>query len=79
VSPEKRATREPKKARDPKKACCVVSELLEEAGIDRDRLQQIRRQVLEGIILMCQWQLRRMERGREAPPVSRRGRKVEVE
>jgi hypothetical protein len=35
--------------------------------------------VLEGIILMCQWQLQRMERGREAPPVSRRGRKVEVE
>ena len=42
----------------------MVSEILEEAGIDRDRLQQIRRQVLEGVILMCQWQLERMEEPR---------------
>jgi hypothetical protein len=56
-----------------------VSEILEEAGIDRERARQIRRQVLEGIVLMCQWQLQRMEEDR--PPASRRerGRKVEVE
>jgi hypothetical protein len=56
-----------------------VSEILAEAGIDRDRARQIRRQVLEGIILMCQWQLQRLERDRKAPAPGRRGRKVEVE
>jgi hypothetical protein len=57
----------------------MVSEILEEAGIDRERVRRIRRQVLEGIILMCQWQLQRMEQDREATPPGRRGRKVEVE
>jgi hypothetical protein len=56
-----------------------VSEILEEAGIDRARARQIRRQVLEGIVLMCQWQLQRMEQDRREPPPGRRGRKVEVE
>ena len=63
---------------EPKKPCCMVSEILEEAGVDRTRLRQIRRQVLEGVILMCQWQLQRMEE----PPKkrsSRRPRKVTVE
>ena len=62
----------------PPKPCCMISEVLEEAGIDRDRLKQIRRQVLEGVILMCQWQLQRMEE----PPkkrASRKPRKVTVE
>ncbi len=60
-----------KRARpEPKKPCCMVSEILEEAGIDRDRLRQIRRQVLEGMILMCQWQLERLEK----PPTKRTGR-----
>ena len=62
----------------PTKPCCMVSEVLEDAGIDRERLQQIRRQVLEGIVLMCQWQLERMEE----PPKkksSRKPRKVVVE
>jgi hypothetical protein len=63
----------------PRKPCCMVSELLEEAGIDRDRLRQIRRQVLEGIILMCQWQLQRMEEPPEKGRPSRRPRKVTVE
>jgi hypothetical protein len=57
----------------------MVSEILEEAGIDRARARQIRHQVLEGIILMCQWQLQRMEQDRKAPATGRRGRKVEVE
>ena len=55
----------------PMKPCCMLSEVMEEAGIDRDRLQQIRRQVLEGVILMCQWQLQRMEE----PAQKRSGRK----
>jgi hypothetical protein len=72
-------SREKRKAGTPRKACCLVSEILEEAGLDRARAQQIRRQVLEGIILLCQWQLQRMERDRPAPAVGRQGRKVEVE
>ncbi len=72
-----RASKTPKEPTNP---CCMISEVLEEAGIDRDRLQQIRRQVLEGVILMCQWQLERMEE----PPSkkkrsARRPRKVVVE
>lgn len=67
----------------PRKACCMVSEVLEEMGVDRERARQIRRQVLEGLILMCQWQLQRMEeRGAEeraAPRGRRRSRKIEVE
>ena len=63
----------------PRKPCCMVSELLEEAGIDRQRVRQLRRQVLEGIILACQWQLQRMEPDQPAPAAARRGRKVEVE
>jgi hypothetical protein len=62
-----------------RRACCMVSELLEEAGIDREHLRRVRRQVLEGIILLCQWQLARME---ESPPAKEprgRGRQVKVE
>jgi hypothetical protein len=65
-----------------KKACCMVSEILEEAGIDRQRARQIRRQLLEGIVLMCQWQLRRMHDDAPAEPAAprgRRGRKIQVE
>ena len=72
-------SREKRAPGDPRKPCCLVSEILEEAGIDRDRARQIRQQVLEGIILMCQWQLQRMEQDRKAPAPGRRGRKVEVE
>lgn len=71
--------REKGKAQEPMKACCFVSEILEEAGIDRARARQIRRQVLEGIILLCQWQLSRMDRDRPAPAPGPRVRKVEVE
>ena len=65
-----------------KKACCMVSEILEEAGIDRERARQIRRQLLEGVVLMCQWQLQRMHRDEPAEPAApraRRGRKIQVE
>ena len=57
-----------------KKACCLVSEVLEEAGLDRQKARQLRRQVLEGVILLCRWQLERMG---EAPgPPSGEGRKA---
>ena len=65
-----------------RKACCMVSEILEEAGIDRARARQIRRQLLEGIVLMCQWQLQRMQENAPAEPAAaraRRGRKIQVE
>jgi hypothetical protein len=65
-----------------RKACCMVSEVLEEAGLDRERLRQIRRQVLEGVVLMCQWQLQRMHEhapAERAAPRGRRGRKIQVE
>jgi hypothetical protein len=57
-----------------RKACCLVSEVLEEAGLDRQTARQLRRQVLEGIILLCRWQLERMG---EAPgPPGGPGRKA---
>ena len=65
-------------AAERKKACCLVSEFLEEVGLDRGRLRTMRRQVLEGLMLFCQWQLERMERPRP-PAGARGGRKVEVE
>jgi hypothetical protein len=60
----------------------MISEFLEEAGVDREQLRRVRRQVLEGVILLCQWQLARMDEprpaaGRKAPV--RRGRKITVE
>ena len=66
---EQRATR----------ACCLVSEMLEEAGLDRQTARQLRRQLLEGMILLCRWQLERMEAS--APPATKRKgpRKVEVQ
>jgi hypothetical protein len=66
----------------------MVSEILEEAGIDRERARQLRRQVLEGVILMCQWQLQRMRAAPDAEDAAepetrsargRRGRKIAVE
>jgi hypothetical protein len=56
----------------------MVSEFLEEAGLDRERARALRRQILEGVILLCQWQLERMEAS--APPKRAAGpRKVTVE
>jgi hypothetical protein len=56
------------------KACCFVSEILEEAGLDREKVRKLRRQVLEGIILLCRWQLERM--GDAPGPRSGGGRKA---
>lgn len=66
----------------PVKPCCMISEFLEEAGVDREQLRRVRRQVLEGVILLCQWQLARMDEPR--PPAGRKastrhGRKITVE
>jgi hypothetical protein len=61
------------------RACCMVSELLEESGIDREHLRRVRRQVLEGIILLCQWQLARMDEGASPKEPRSRARQVKVE
>lgn len=63
-----------------RKACCMVSELLEESGVDREKLRLAKRQVLEGMILLCRWQLERMEETPAAEPKKpRRGRRIVVE
>jgi hypothetical protein len=61
------------------KACCLVSEMLEDAGFDRRKARALKRQVLEGLMLFCRWQLERMAAEPE-PRRPRRGpRKVAVE
>ena len=65
------------KAEGGKKACCMISEILEEAGLDRERARAVRRQVLEGIVLLCQWQLDRIPPP-EAPARGRKARKVTI-
>jgi hypothetical protein len=61
------------------KACCLVSELLEEAGLDRRKARALKRQVLEGMILLCRWQLERMGPDADTPRPRRSARKVAVE
>ena len=61
------------------RACCLVSEMLEEAGIDRQKARQLRRQLLEGMILMCRWQLERMEASAPPPPSRKGPRKVDIQ
>ena len=73
-------SREKRGSGEPKKPCCMVSEILEEAGIDRERARQIRRQVLEGVILHVPVAApAHGARTGAAPPPGRRGRKIEVE
>jgi hypothetical protein len=60
------------------KPCCMISEILEEAGLDREKARQIRRQILEGVILLCQWQLQRMPEA-PAPKRPRGSRKIPIE
>ena len=63
-----------------RKACCLVSEVLEEAGLDRQKVLKLRRQVLEGIILLCRWQLERMGDA-PGPPrgAGRKARRVKLD
>jgi hypothetical protein len=63
----------------PRRACCLVSEVLEEAGLDRQKARQLRRQVLEGLILLCRWQLDRMDEAPRPPRRKAGARKVTVE
>ena len=64
----------------PRRACCLVSEILEEAGLDRQKAREIRRQVLEGIILLCRWQLERIgTAGEPAPPSGGKARRVAID
>lgn len=64
-----------------KKPCCLVSELLEETGLDRETLRQAKRQVLQGMVLLCQWQLERMENPARASQQDggKRARKVDLD
>ncbi len=64
------------------KACCLVSQMLEEMGLDAGKAREIRRQTLLGLMTFCQWQLARMEEQESStPPDERRpakGRRVKV-
>lgn len=64
------------------KACCLVSEMLEEMGLDADKAREIRKQALLGLMTYCQWQLARMDEGgarvRTPGPKKARGRRVKV-
>ena len=62
-----------------RKACCLVSEILEEAGLDRAKARALRRQILQGIVLFCQWQLERMDETRPAAARRKRAERVTVE
>ena len=64
-----------------KKPCCMISEILEEAGLDRQKVRDMRRQVLQGIVMMCQWQLERMDQtaAQGSAPRGKRARKVTLE
>ncbi len=61
-----------------KKACCMISEIFEEAGMDRAKMRQLRRQLLEGVMLLCQWQLERMDTSGGAT-AARKTRRVPVD
>ncbi len=65
-----------------RKACCLVSRMLEEMGLDSEKAREIRRQTLLGLMTFCQWQLARLdeEKGSAAPGETRRtkGRRVKV-
>ena len=61
------------------KACCLVSEMLAEAGLDRAKARALKRQVLEGLILLARWQLERMGPDDEGPRPRRGPRKVAVQ
>jgi hypothetical protein len=72
----------PKGQRPSRKACCLVSEMLQEMGLDSAKAKEIRRQALIGMMTFCQWQLARMgEEPGHTPhgePRKARGRRVKV-
>jgi hypothetical protein len=43
------------------KACCLVSQMLDEMGLDSRRARELRRQALVGGITFLQWQLARLD------------------
>ena len=62
------------------RACCMLSEILEEAGLDRQKARQLRRQLLEGMILLCRWQLERMDAAAPAATTKKKGaRRVDIQ
>jgi len=65
-----------------RKACCLVSQMLEEMGLDARKAREIRRQILLGLVTFCQWQLARIdeETSGEKPGEARKtkGRRVKV-
>lgn len=65
--------------RPSRKACCLVSEILEEAGLDRQKARALRRQILQGIVLFCQWQLERIDQAPSPTPRRKRAERVTVE
>ncbi|MEO5763311.1 MAG: hypothetical protein ABIR28_13485 [Vicinamibacteria bacterium] len=62
------------------KACCLISEMLEEMGLNSRKARQAKRQALLGIMTFCQWQISRMDEAAEPEPARRnpRGRRVKV-
>ena len=64
------------------KACCLVSQMFEEMGLDSRKAREIRRQTLLGLVTFCQWQLARMEEERsgDSPGEARKtkGRRVKI-
>jgi len=58
----------------------LISEFLEEAGLDRAKAREIRRQVLQGIMLFCRWQLERLDAAETSPrPPRRKPRRVTLD
>ncbi len=63
-----------------RKVCCLVSEMLEEMGLDSRKARELRRQTLLGLMTFCRWQLDRIDARteREEPNRKTRGRRVKV-
>ncbi|MEO8359467.1 MAG: hypothetical protein ABI672_05500 [Vicinamibacteria bacterium] len=64
-----------------RKACCLISEMLEEMGLNSRKARQAKRQALLGIMTFCQWQISRMDEAAETEPAEprrRRGGRVKV-
>lgn len=67
--------------RKSRKACCLVSEMLEEMGLNSRKAREVRRQALLGIVTFCQWQLSRIDDAADAAdtaPRKTKGRRVKV-